>query len=277
MEKDKKIGVFDSGIGGLSVLKQLIRFMPAEKFIYLGDTARVPYGNRSQAIVEQYARECALFLLSRDVKMIVVACNTVSSVALDSVIKAAGEIPVVGMIKPAALAAVRTSHNGKIGIIGTRATIGSFAYQNEIRRVDQDEQFTLLAKSCPLFVPFVEEGMINHQSTAIVAGEYLEEFREMNYDSLILGCTHYPLLIRLISKVLPGVQLIDSGEHAAVHALRLLAERGILKEFSDEKYISPDVEFYLTDINEIFERQAEMFLGFSIKQIEKIDLEKILL
>lgn len=264
MDKKRLIGVFDSGIGGLSVLKQLLRFLPYEKYIYLGDTARVPYGNRSVEIVKQYAEQCTKFLLDKDVKLIIVACNTVSAVALDAVIEKAGNIPVIGMIYPAAAAALRASARGKIGVIGTRATINSKAYDTGINELADGASVSIISKSCPLFVPLVEEGMATHKVARDIAEEYLGELKHKSIDSLVLGCTHYPLLSRLISDILPGVELIDSGEHAAVAALRILADNGTLNEERKEFIMKPDIDFYVTDMPALFYENAQRFLGFEV-------------
>ncbi len=271
--QEKPIGVFDSGIGGLSVLKQLVRFIPYERFIYLGDTARVPYGNRSVDIVKEYAKQCTEFLIEKNVKLIIVACNTVSSVALETVIETAGKIPVIGMIKPAAGAALRSTVNKKIGIIGTRATVSSNSYGKEIHSLANNEQVDVFSQACPLFVPLAEEGMIRHSSTKVIAEEYLSVLKEQNVDTLVLGCTHYPLLSQLFKEIMPEVNLIDPGEHSAVSALRLLAESGELVEEKDEFLIKPNIEFYVTDVPALFYEQAQNFLGFGIDEPIKITLE----
>lgn len=219
------IGVFDSGIGGLTVLRQLIRFMPDEHYIYLGDTARVPYGNKSPSIVQKYSEEFTRFLVSKNVKLIVVACNTVSSVALDTVKQVAREIDVIGMIEYTSFAALRATVNNKIGIIGTRATINSNAYVNGIQSLPGAENVKIISQACPLFVPIVEEGLSSHQIAYLAAQEYLHKLREENVDTIVLGCTHYPLLSKVISEVVPSANLIDCGEHSSVAALRVLAEK----------------------------------------------------
>jgi len=264
--KESPIGVFDSGIGGLSVLKQFIRFLPSESYIYLGDTARVPYGNKSSRIVEQYTAESIEFLLSKGVKIIITACNTVSAVALETARKYAGNIDVIGMIEPAAGAALRASRNNKIGIIGTRATISSNAYENRIRDISSQSQIDVFSKACPMFVPIVEEGMLRHPASKLIAEEYLLPLKENNIDTIVLGCTHYPLLSHLISEIIPEAALIDSGEHAAVFALRMLAEKGLLIDPSDEFIQKPDIQFFVTDLPANFYEQARNFLGFEINE-----------
>ncbi|MGB9770970.1 MAG: glutamate racemase [Candidatus Kapaibacteriota bacterium] len=270
-EKSNKIGIFDSGVGGLSVLKQFIKYMPFESYIYLGDTARVPYGNKSANTIKQYARECTNFLLARDVKLIVVACHTVSSVALEEVEKVS-DVPVVGMIKPAAKSALVTSKTKRIGVIGTRATISSGSYQNTLVNANQNSDVEVFSKACPLFVPLVEEGFILHPATKLIAAEYLSDYKNLGIDTLILGCTHYPLLSKVISEILPDVELIDSGEQAAIYSLRLLAEKGLLREEYEDVSPLPDVEFYLTDLTLNFRNIVNTFLGFEIEKLEIVKL-----
>ncbi len=251
MDRNRPIGVFDSGIGGLSVLKQFIRFLPYEKYIYLGDTARVPYGNKSEETVKRYALESTNFMLEHNVKMIVVACNTVSSVALDTV-REQSDVPVIGMILPAAAAAVRATINGRIGVIGTRATINSNAYSEAIYQISNSESINIISQACPLFVPIVEEGWLRHAATRIVAEEYLAPLLQDEVDTLVLGCTHYPLLSQLLTELMPGVSQIDSGEHAAVTAIRVLGEQGALRDERKEYIIKPEVEFFVTDVPSTF-------------------------
>ncbi len=285
INKENPIGLFDSGIGGLSVLKQFIKFLPNENYIYLGDTARVPYGNKSVATVKRYAAECTEFLLSKNVKLIVIACNTVSSVAIDDVI-AISDVPVIGMITPAATAAIRATRNGKIGVIGTRATIESDAYSKAIysfydNDLDDDslissseskefniKNITVYNKACPLFVPLVEEGLINHRATKLIAQDYLENLKTEGIDTLVLGCTHYPLLAQLFTDLMPNVNLIDSGEHSAVAAIRLLGEKNLLNADSDSLIKKPSVKFFVTDIPSTFNEIANMFLNFDISKPE---------
>lgn len=272
INKNSPIGVFDSGIGGLSVLKQFIRFLPSESYIYLGDTARVPYGNKSKQIVELYAKEATEFLISKGVKIIITACNTVSALALVAVRNVAREIPVIGMINPAAGAALRATRNGHIGIIGTRATINSNSYFDEIAILSKNKEINVYSQACPLFVPIVEEGLLRHNASKLIAEEYLSELKSANIDTIVLGCTHYPLLSHLINEILPNVTLIDSGEHASVSALRLLAERNLLIEPAKEFIAKPQIDFYVTDLPSNFYEQANNFLGFDIDKPEVIHL-----
>jgi len=270
MDKKSPIGVFDSGIGGLSVLKQFIRFLPYEHYIYLGDTARVPYGNKSPQTVQEYSKQCVKYLLNHDVKLIVVACNTASSNALD-VIKEMSDVPVIGMIIPAVQAALRTTISGKIGVIGTRATISSQSYEKGMLEIT-NKKVEVISQACPLFVPIVEEGWLRHPATKLIAEEYLEKFKKDTIDTLVLGCTHYPLLSQLISEILPGVMLIDSGEHASVSAIRILGEKGLLSDEKDDYDIRHEIKFVVTDVPSTFFEVASRFLGFEVSQPEKISL-----
>lgn len=237
------IGVFDSGVGGLTALRKLAEILPAANLIYLGDTARVPYGNRSPEIIACYAQQCAQFLLAREVKMIVVACNTVSAVALN-LIESISPVPVIGVIKPAVAAAANVSANGRIGIIGTRATIQSRAYEAEFQRLQLKQELQIFSHICPLFVPLVEEGWHDHQATYIIAREYLLPLIDAEIDTLILGCTHYPLLKKVIQEILPQVTLIDSGEEAAMVASQTITS---VTDFSVANNDKRHIECYVTD------------------------------
>lgn len=272
MDKNSAIGVFDSGIGGLTVLSQLARFMPYEKYIYLGDTARVPYGNKSPETVKRYSAECTRFLLGKNVKMVIAACNTASSVALGTVVETAGDLPVIGMINPAAGAALRATTNRKIGVIGTRATIASGSYSETINTLSADKKVNVYTKECPMFVHLVEEGLTNHPAARLLAQDYLAPLIEKGIDTLVLGCTHYPVMARLLGELLPGVSLIDSGEHAAVTALRALAERGLLRDEKPEYVVKPVMEFYVTDLPKQFYMLAQDFLGYPVDSPVKVDL-----
>ncbi len=273
MRSEMPIGIFDSGIGGISVLKQFVRYLPYESYVYLGDTARVPYGNRSEEIVKSYSEECTEFLLKKGVKLIVVACNTVSSIALDTIRSLSGGIPVIGMIQPAVAAALRSSVNRKIGIIGTRATIRSKAYEKTIAELASGERIETESVACPLFVPIIEEGLLDHEATRLLANDYLAQFRTNGVDSLIMACTHYPLLKQLFGELLPGINLIDSGEHAAVSAIRTLAEMGALAPEGKSYVPVPSIEFFVTDIPYTFLEVAQRFLGFSIGTPQKISFD----
>jgi glutamate racemase len=261
----KPIGVFDSGIGGLTVIRALHQRLPHENLVYFGDTARVPYGPKSPQVVREYAAQDVDFLVSKDVKMVVVACNTVSSVALD-IVQRHAKVPVVGVIVPGAQAAVRSTTNKRIGVIGTNATINSKAYPNAIREADAAVE--VFSQVCPLFVPLAEEGWIDHQVTDLVAKEYLFPLKLERIDTLILGCTHYPLLRRAIEKVVePSVVLIDSGEATAEKVEELLDKEG-LRNRSD---LDANLQFYVSDIPARFAEVGERFLGRSMGRVRRAE------
>ncbi len=266
-------------MGGLSVLRELIRLMPAERYVYLGDSARVPYGNKSVETVQLFGEQCTRFLLDQGVKLIVVACNTVSAVALAG-IAAAVDVPVIGMIEPAAGAAVRATRSGHVGVIGTRATVNSTAYPHAIQRLNRPDLGTVHVHSlaCPLFVPLVEEGWIDHPATRLVADEYLTALFEENgtapIDTLVLGCTHYPLLKSLLQDLRPQVSLIDCGEHAAHVAQRTLAAQDRLAP-AHSRPAAPNVQFALTDIPPTFATIAEQFLGFAVPHVARVSIDHL--
>jgi glutamate racemase len=264
----KPIGVFDSGIGGLTVVHALTMRMPSENIVYFGDTARVPYGPKSPQVVRDYAAQDVDFLISKDVKMVVIACNTVSAVALDVVQKHA-KMPVVGVILPGANAAMRATVNKRIGIIGTRATVNSNAYTNALRQIDNEAK--VFAQECPLFVPLAEEGWVEHKVTQLVAKEYLFPLKLEKIDTLILGCTHYPILRDAIVSVFDGnVALIDSGEATATEVERVLDEKN-LRNPSTEK---PNLQFYVSDIPAKFTEVGERFLGQKMGRVLKAAIKE---
>lgn len=264
MPNSRPIGVFDSGIGGLTVVRALTHHLPHENIIYFGDTARVPYGPKSSQVVREYAAQDTDVLLEHNVKMIVIACNTVSAVALDVVQKRA-KVPVIGVIIPGADAAVRASEKKRVGIIGTLGTINSNAYTNAIRQMDPGVQ--VFAQACPLFVPLAEEGWTDHQATELIAKEYLFPLTLEKIDTLILGCTHYPLLTDIISKVLHNaVRLIDSGEATARAVAFLLDERG-LRNASE---LQPNLQFYVSDVPHKFSEVGERFLGQKLGRVHRV-------
>lgn len=260
----KSIGVFDSGIGGLTVVKELIRQLPCEDIIYFGDTARVPYGIKSKETVIRFSIENILFLLEQDVKLICVACNTVSSVALP-VIKSHFRVPIVGVITPGVREAVYATHNKRIGVIGTRGTIKSHTYENEIKQLDPSVK--VVATACPLFVPFVEEGWFRGRVVLDVAKTYLKPLKDAGVDTVILGCTHYPLLKSVIKEVLgKHVTLIDSAKQVAIEVKKILVTEGLLNRGRRGRH-----KFYVSDNPEGFSSLAERFLGSPVHNVEKIN------
>ena len=262
---NKAIGVFDSGIGGLTVYKALKEKMPEEKVVYLGDTARLPYGTKSAETIIKFSEGNASFLLGRDVKIIVVACNSASSYAVPS-LQDKLDIPVLGVIEPGADAALKCSTK-RIGVIGTTATISSKAYEKSIREKKPDAE--IISKDCPLFVPLVEEGWIDHEVTKRVVEIYLLPLKEQGIDSLVLGCTHYPVLKGVIAEVLGnGVKLIDSAETITEKVYSILKSLGWLSQSVNSR----EDEFYVTDFPERFRKVGEIFLQ---KKIEKVSTATI--
>jgi len=260
------IGVFDSGIGGLTVVREILKKLPNENLIYLGDTARVPYGTKSSRTVITYSQSNAGFLISKGVKLLVVACNTASAVALPS-LRWDLEIPIIGVIEPGARKAVRMTKTGKVGVIGTPSTIKSSAYKKAMENIAPE--IKVYSEACPLFVPLAEEGWTEGEIAELTAKKYLKPFKESGIDVLILGCTHYPLLKNVIQKVMgDGITLIDSAEETALEIERVLKENDI-----SNKNPSPSQrEFYLTDVSETFISVAGRFLGEEIQEVNRIDL-----
>lgn len=272
------IGIFDSGVGGLTVAKKIFQLLPKEDVIYFGDTARYPYGPRSKEIVKKLSVQNMNFLLSQQVKLIVVACNTASALALDD-LEGYQEVPMIGVIKPGASAAVKATRIGRIGVIGTLGTISSEAYQKAIHKIDPQKKVYSVA--CPLFVALAEEGYINKEATHLIAQTYLAPLIKRKVDTLVLGCTHYPLLKKVISKTMgKEVKLIDSAEETAVEVERVLTEKGLLKRINK----IPFRKFYVSDIPDRFVEVGERFLSEGspasgggkdkITEVERIDIEK---
>jgi len=262
----RAIGVFDSGVGGLTVLKAVMERLPGESTIYLGDTARVPYGTKSAEVVTRYSLRNAQFLLANEIKLLVVACNTASAVALTE-LSAALPVPVLGVIEPGAKAAAARSHSGRIGVIGTPGTIRSGAYQRAL--VEARPGVSVVTKACPLFVPLAEEGWVAGDVPERVARDYLAEFKQQAVDTLVLGCTHYPLLRRVIADAVgQQVALIDSAEATSQAVAGLLKERGGLAGANP----SVSHRYYVTDEVEYFARVGERFLGKPIQSAEHVDI-----
>ncbi len=259
------IGIFDSGLGGLTAVKEMIKLSPHEELIYFGDTGRVPYGSRSSAAITRYACQDAAFLMSKKVDAIVVACGTVSTTSL-SHLKETLPIPVIGVVEPSAEAAVKATKNGKIAVIGTAATIRSGAFEKAIKELSPNAE--VVAQACPLFVPLVENGFVADgcEITRLAAEHYLSKIKESGADTLILGCTHYPIIAGVISKVLPGVTLINSGAEAAKKALEILGK---------QENGGGTVSYYVSDDPSMFVSQASLFLGKEISgTVEKININE---
>lgn len=267
--KHDRIGVFDSGLGGLTAVKEIMRILPEENIIYFGDTGRVPYGTRGEETIVKYVRGDIRFLESFDVKLIVVACGTASSVGIPAV-KKETKTPIIGVVDSAARAAVRETKSGRIGVIGTTGTIRSGAYEREIKRHLSDA--VIFSKDCPLFVPLVENGHFDTQVARLVAEEYLDEIRQKDVDTLILGCTHYPLLKQVIGGVMgKEVTLIDPGAETALY-LKEQMNLGRIPKGTRER---EQYKYYVSDSVENFTNLAQIFMEGNVNgQVEKIDIEQ---
>ena len=262
---DAPIGVFDSGLGGLTVVRELIRQLPNESIIYFGDTARVPYGPKGPETVIRYSQDVARFLRAQEVKAIVVACNTATAHALDT-LRVEQDVPVIGVIEPGAKAAVAASRDRRIGVIGTRGTIRSRAYDKAITTLAPDA--TITAAACPLFVPLVEEGWLDSEPTRTIARGYLEPFAGGKIDTLVLGCTHYPLLKKVIGETVGReVRLIDSAEQTAAETARVLREKNLEGDGGDARY-----RFVASDDPEQFLAVGQRFLGAPLDRVELVTL-----
>ncbi len=260
---NKPIGVFDSGVGGLTAVKELMRLLPYESIVYFGDTARVPYGIKSKETVTKFSLENIVFLLKKNVKFVVVACNTASSLALPS-LRRFIKVPFIGVISPGVKEAVSATRNKRIGVIATRSTIKSNAYVGEIKKIDA--RIKVFSKACPLFVPLAEEGWVNSRVTKEIARTYLKPLKQSGIDTLILGCTHYPLLKSTISHVLgKKIRLIDSARQVALEVRQELRAHGLA---ATKK--RPTYRFYVSDEPTLFKELAQRFLGRSIQNIRKI-------
>ncbi|HEX9050968.1 MAG TPA: glutamate racemase [Anaeromyxobacter sp.] len=258
-----RIGIFDSGVGGLTVQRALIEAVPAASTVYLGDTARVPYGTKSAETVTQYSLRNVRFLARHGIDLLVVACNTASAVALPA-LRAELAVPVIGVVDPGARAAARASRTGRIGVIGTQGTVTSGAYQAAIRRERPDAE--VVARACPLFVPLAEEGWTDPEDEVVrgVARRYLAPLRDAGIDTLVLGCTHYPLLARAIAAELPGIALVDSAQAIAAEV------RAQIGDGSGGP--RPEHRFFVTDTPEKFLAVAGRFLGREVAAAEHIDV-----
>ncbi len=264
--KNAPIGVFDSGIGGLTVAKELIKTLPGEDIIYLGDTARVPYGTKSGRTVIAYSHSNTEFLISKGVKLLVVACNTASSVSIPS-LREEFDIPVIGVIEPGAKKAVSVTRTKKIGVIGTPSTINSSAYKKAIEKIDPSIE--VISRPCPLFVPLADEGWTEGEIIERIAEQYLTPIKETGIDVLVLGCTHYPLLKNTIQKIMGSdITLVDSAQETASQVKDILTNKDLLNDSGSKS----NREFYLTDVSDTFLSVAGRFLGEKIDKIEMVDI-----
>lgn len=265
------IGVFDSGVGGLTVAREIMRELPDESIVYFGDTARVPYGSKSRETVTTFSKQIIRFLKTKDVKAIVIACNTASAFALHEVAKDA-DIPIIGVIEPGARTANNVTENGRVGIIATEGTVRSGTYEKVLKKINPNLKVFL--KACPLFVPLVENGFIcrDDQIVRLVIRRYLSELKETGVDTLILGCTHYPLLRDAIADFMgDGVTLVDSGYETAIYCSKILRENNLLN--TDGVHQTP--EFYVSDTPDGFKSVAGLFLGRNMEHtVTQIDIEQ---
>lgn len=271
MDRNAPIGVFDSGVGGLTVAREIMRQMPEERIVYFGDTARLPYGSKSQDTVLRYSRQIIRFLMTKKVKAIVIACNTASAYALETVEQELN-IPIIGVIRAGARTAVHTTRNGKIGVIGTEGTISSGIYTDVMKKMRPDIEVSV--KSCPLFVPLVEEGLLHDTVTDEIASRYLSVLKGRFIDTLVLGCTHYPLLRSTLGRIMGDeVTLVNPAYETAIELKGLLKEQGLTCErkggIDEEKY-----QFYVSDLAEKFTAFATSILPNEVKTTRKIHVEE---
>ena len=268
-DRNAPVGVFDSGLGGLTVVKEIIRSLPEEKIVYFGDTARVPYGSKSRDTIIHYTEQILAFMKTKEVKAIVIACNTASAYALDAV-REKVNVPIIGVVEPGARTAARITENAKIGVIGTEGTVKSGLHGKYIKTLRPAAE--VLTKACPLFVPLVEEGWWKDPVTEEVARRYTKELKNSGVDTLIMGCTHYPLLREVLEKVMgEGVRLVDPARETALELKRLLQEKNLFSDGAagEEKY-----RFYVSDDPERFLTFGNAVLNLSIPSAEKIDIEE---
>ncbi|MBO5088686.1 MAG: glutamate racemase [Lachnospiraceae bacterium] len=261
------IGVFDSGVGGLTVAREIMRQLPGEDMVYFGDTARVPYGSKSKQTVLKYSKQIVRFLKTKNVKAIVVACNTASALALDEIATEL-DIPIIGVVKPGAKMAVENTKSGNVGIIGTESTIKSGIYNDYIRELNPD--ITVVSKACPLFVPLVEEGLLEDRVTDDIVGRYLQVMKEYKVDSLVLGCTHYPLIRNTIERFMgKRVTLVNPAFETAKCLRELLTEQGLL----NDRKKKPEYEYYVSDGVDKFISFADSVLPCHVTDTKVIDIE----
>lgn len=270
MLREAPVGVFDSGVGGLTVAREIMRQIPNEKIIYFGDTARVPYGSKSRETITRYSRQIVRFLQEQKVKAIVAACNTASAYALEEIEKEL-DIPILGVVKPGARVAAEATRNGKIGVIGTEGTIGSHIYSDYIRQIDPEVQ--VLGKACPLFVPLVEEGLWQDPVTDEIARRYLNELIDSGIDTLILGCTHYPMIRSTVGKIMGEKVTLVNPAYETARELKALLEREDLVNERKQELGMNCYRFYVSDMAEKFQTFANSILKYGILSAKKIDIE----
>lgn len=262
------VGVFDSGVGGLTVAREIMRQLPGENLVYFGDTARVPYGSKSKDNIIRFSRQIIRFLETRDVKAIVIACNTASALALD-VVEKENDIPIIGVIVPGARAAVKETVTKNIGVVGTEATIRSHMYSRVVH--EMEPAASVIGKSCPLFVPLVEEGFAKHHVTEEVIDYYLKDMKESDIDTMILGCTHYPLLRSRIKEYFgDAISIVNPAYETAIDLKALLEEKGLLNDSPK----AASYEFYVSDAAEKFKQFANSILPYDVETTKQINIEE---
>ena len=259
------IGIFDSGVGGLTVLKEIRKVLPNEKIHYLGDIARIPYGEKTKELIVRYSKQITEFLLEKNVDAIVVACNTATSLALEE-LNSAFRIPIIGVIDAGVRTALYTTKNNKIGVIGTKATINSKKYEIELK--NRNREIEVYSKPCPLFVSIIEEGIIEGEIVNLITKMYLDEFKG-KIDSLILGCTHYPLLKNTIRSLYPEIKVVDPAKETAEDLKKVLTEKNLLRNDGEKDC---EVKYYVTDEQEKFKQIGTMFLNKNIDYVELVKL-----
>ena len=265
IDKNAPVGVFDSGVGGLTVAREIMRNLPSEKIVYFGDTARVPYGSKSKDTVIRYSSQIVHFLREQNVKAIVIACNTASAFALEAV-QDKLDIPVLGVIEAGARVAAEETKNKRVGVIGTVGTVGSGIHESYLKRLNPE--ITVIGKACPLFVPLVEEGWLHDPVTVEVASRYLQELKDEQVDTLILGCTHYPLIRSTIEKV----RLVNPAYETALELKSLLTKMDLLS--TGEQQAEFPYRFYVSDLADEFKEFANSILPYDVTMTRKIDIEK---
>lgn len=262
--EDHSIGMFDSGLGGLTVMQQLIRVLPHENVIYFGDTARLPYGAKSPETIVRYSIENAIFLIQKNIKILIIACNTASAHALES-LQQIFNIPVIGVIEPGAESAVKATKTGRIGVLGTKGTISSMSYQKAILQLAPKAEVFPIA--CPLFVPLVEENYVDHPATRLMVQEYLKPLKEYHIDTLLLGCTHYPLLKDLIrNEIGKEITIVDSATSCAEKVLSMLSKEGLQKTGKTQA----NYRYFVSDDPKKFQILGSSFLGWPIHHVESV-------
>ena len=270
IDKNAPVGVFDSGVGGLTVAREIMRNLPSEKIVYFGDTARVPYGSKSKDTVIRYSSQIVHFLREQNVKAIVIACNTASAFALEAV-QDKLDIPVLGVIEAGARVAAEETKNKRVGVIGTVGTVGSGIHESYLKRLDPE--ITVIGKACPLFVPLVEEGWLHDPVTVEVASRYLQELKDEQVDTLILGCTHYPLIRSTIQEVMgEKVRLVNPAYETALELKSLLTKMDLLS--TGEQQAEFPYRFYVSDLADEFKEFANSILPYDVTMTRKIDIEK---